>query len=200
MVWVKVCGITKVEDALMVANAGADAIGLVVGFPQSPRNLSIEVARSIRKRISKDLTTVLVTSFHEKGFGMKACECIQPDAVQVYGDVTPEELDAMGIRWKIRPIYADTSRQEALKGWDAILLDKSMGRGIPGDWSAEYEEVSSLNKPIILAGGLNPENVSVVVRKFRPFGVDVSSGVESRPGIKDRAKVLEFVRSAKGVP
>lgn len=199
MVWVKICGITRIADAMYALEAGADAIGLVVGFPHSPRNISIERAKEIRCALPRDMTVILVTNFYDRSFGIEACNHICPDGVQAYGDITPDMLDELGIAFKIKPISYHQVTQEDLKGWDAILLDSSMGKGLQGDWISYSKIARSLSVPVIIAGGLNAENVEHVVKIVKPFGVDVSSGVELSPGVKDRGKVIEFVKRAKSV-
>jgi phosphoribosylanthranilate isomerase len=180
MVRVKICGITREADLMAAARHGADAVGFVVGFPRSPRNLSIERARMLR---------ILVRAVRE----------IRPDAVQAYGDFDPDQLRELGARWIIKPVQARIDAGLDCDGFDAILLDSSMGKGLKPDWDICGRIRERCGLPVILAGGLSPANIRDAIRIVRPYGVDVSSGVESSPGIKDANMIREFVREVREV-
>lgn len=197
MVKVKICGITREKDLTAAASYGADAVGLVVGFPRSPRNLSIEMARALRRMAPPFLNIVLVIDGSNHDLLTRAIREIGPDAVQAYGDVDPDLLRDLGVRWIIKPIRAEPGVKLHQEGFDAILLDSSMGRGLMPDWRICREIRERLSLPVILAGGLNPQNVLDAVRIVRPYGVDVSSGVESSPGIKDAHMMREFIRRVR---
>ena len=194
MVRVKICGITRFEDLEQAARYGADAIGLVVGFPRSPRNLSIEKAKELRRSTPPFLDVVLVVDGSNQDFLIKAIKQIMPDAVQAYGFQDPSILRELGVSWVIKPIRSDTEIIDDLRGFDAILFDNSMGRGIKASWDISKRIREKVELPLILAGGLNPENVREAIKSVKPYGVDVSSGVESAPGIKDPRKLKEFIR------
>jgi phosphoribosylanthranilate isomerase len=198
MVRVKICGITRESDLMAAAMYGADAVGLVVGFPRSPRNLTIERARTLRRMAPPFLDVVLVIDGSDHNMLARAIREIRPDAVQVYGDVDPDQLRELGVKWIIKPVQANLDAVLDCNGFDAILLDSSMGRGLKPDWNIcrRIREMSRL--PVILAGGLSPSNIRDAIRIVRPYGVDVSSGVESSPGIKDAHMIREFVRRVRG--
>ena len=197
MVRVKICGITRFGDLEQAARYGADAIGLVVGFPRSPRNLSVEKARELRRSTPPFLDVVLVVDGSNQDFLIKAIKRIMPDAVQAYGFEDPSILRELGVSWVIKPIRSDTEIIDDLREFDAILFDNSMGRGIKASWDTSKRIREKIELPLILAGGLNPENVREAIKIVKPYGVDVSSGVESAPGIKDPGKLKEFIRRVR---
>ena len=197
MVRVKICGITRFEDLEQAARYGADAIGLVVGFPRSPRNLSVEKARELRRSTPPFLDVVLVVDGSNQDFLIKAIKRIMPDAVQAYGFEDPSILRELGVSWVIKPIRSDTEIIDDPREFDAILFDNSMGRGIKASWDTSKRIREKVELPLILAGGLNPENVREAIKIVKPYGVDVSSGVESAPGIKDPGKLKEFIRRVR---
>ncbi|MCS7133056.1 MAG: phosphoribosylanthranilate isomerase [Aigarchaeota archaeon] len=199
MIRVKICGITRESDLIAAAEAGADAIGLVAGFPNSPRNLPPERIRELMKIAPPFLDVVLVLNGEDERFAMKICEELRPDAVQLYGDASPEDIKALGVRWVIKPIKPGEKLDIGLKGFDAILIDGSMGSGKAWNWVKCLEIKEKATLPTIIAGGLNPDNVREVIEVVKPYGVDVSSGVERSPGIKDPDLINLFVRRAKEV-
>ena len=199
MIRVKICGVRRMEDMEAAAKAGADAVGLVVGFPDSPRNLSPDEAKVIRRQAPPFLDIVLVT-----GGGRLAledlCSTVEPDAIQVYSDVEPEFLRELGVKWVIKPVDVGEGVEVYAEGYDALLLDSGRGgTGRTHDWSLSRRIRDSVKIPVILAGGLTPDNVAEAIRAVKPYGVDVSSGVESAPGIKDHRKIASFIRRAKAI-
>lgn len=210
---IKICGITREEDLAVAAAAGADAVGFVVGVSSSPRNISLKQAEKLIKCVPIFVKSVLVmvpTGIDEL---VKIYEKLSPDAIQIHGENLPY---VSAIREKlpntplIRAINANPTNMlevaaEASKSSDAILLDSSArgrygGTGFVHDWDLSKSVKQVIHpKPLILAGGLNPENVKDAIRKVQPYAVDVCTGVESRPGIKDPEKVLAFVENAKDV-
>ncbi len=199
MIRVKICGVRRVVDLEAAAKAGADAVGLIVGFPDSPRNLTPEEAKVIRRQAPPFLDVVLVSGGNTRALE-DLCSVIEPDAVQIYGNVEPEIIREMGVRWVIKPVNVGREMEVDASGYDAVLLDS--GRGGTGrihDWSLSRKIRDSIGIPVILAGGLTPENVAEAIRVVKPYGVDVSSGVESAPGVKDHRKITSFVRRAKAI-
>lgn len=210
---VKICGITREEDLRMVSALGADAVGFVVEVPSSPRNISLKKAEKLIRLVPIFIKSVLVmvpTSVDEL---LKTCEKLSPDAIQIHGENLP---DASTLREKlpntslIRAITADPIdalevASDASKSSDAILLDSSAhgrygGTGIVHDWDLSKRVKQVIHpKPLVLAGGLTSENVKDAICAVRPYAVDVSTGVESPPGIKDPEKVSAFIRNAKEV-
>lgn len=209
----KICGITREEDLAVAVAAGADAIGFVVDVPSSPRNLTLEKAEELMKYVPIFVDSVVVTPASETNSLIKTYETLRPDAIQIYGE---NPLDASVIREKMRDVrliktvyvkIADVI-DEVIKisgFFDAVLLDsfaqgKYGGTGVVHDWQLSRQIRQMIEpKPLILAGGLNPENVQDAIRIVQPYAVDVSSSVELSPGVKDPQKVFEFIKNAKEV-
>jgi phosphoribosylanthranilate isomerase len=195
---VKICGVTTVEDALMCAEAGADLIGLNF-YPKSPRYLSREAATAITtalRALPKPLTLVGVF-VNETAETMNAVldEC-NIDLAQLSGDESDDVLDTMGERgFKAIRKHPDAMSDSSLLLLDAHAAGMYGGTGKTVDWG----RAAGLAKQcrLLLAGGLTPENVAAAVTTVRPWGVDVASGVESSPGVKDPVKVVSFIRNAK---
>lgn len=202
----KICGITRMEDALAAVEAGADAIGFVF-YAKSPRAVTVQLARAIIAGLPPFVTTV--------GLFVNASACelnetldaVPLDLLQFHGDETPDECAGYhrpyikALRVKAGDDIAASCA--AYAGASGILLDAYV-EGIPGgtgeafDWSLIPQ---GLSKPIILAGGLCAENVAQAIAQVRPYAVDVSGGVEQGKGIKDSAKIRAFmqaVRSSSG--
>jgi phosphoribosylanthranilate isomerase len=209
---VKICGITRKEDLDAAAVAGADAVGFVVGVASSPRNLSLSEAEKLIRQVPPFVKSVLVTVTRSID-DFEMYEKLNPDAIQIHG----ENLHAAAsVRLKIPntlligAVNAQHANDvdvvsRASKLFDAVLLDSFAngrygGTGVVHDWelSKRFKQVIH-PKPLILAGGLNPENVAEAVRTVQPYAVDVSSGVERQPGIKSHQKIVEFIKNAKDV-
>jgi phosphoribosylanthranilate isomerase len=210
---VKICGITRKKDLDVAAAAGADVVGFVVDVASSPRNIALEKAEKLIRQVPPFVKSVFVTVPLSIKELVETCERLNPDAVQIHGENLPE-VDAareqlsntLLIRAvKANPTYAIDNAARAAKTFDAVLLDsfthgKHGGTGIIHDWNLSLHIKKVIHpKPLILAGGLNPENVAEAVRTVRPYAVDVSSGVERQPGIKDHQKIVEFIKNAKDV-
>ncbi len=199
----KICGITRIEDALAAAEAGADAIGLVF-YPASPRAVGVQQARAIIAALPPFVTTVGLFVNASRCEISETLDAVPLDVLQFHGDESPESCDGFHRPWykALRVQSAEEVRREAARysGASAILLDAYVA-GVPGgtgevfDWSLIP---SDLALPLILAGGLTPANVQQAIAQVRPYAVDVSGGVESNKGIKDAAKVREFVRLTRG--
>ncbi len=209
MVRVKICGITRRQDLTIAVDAGVDALGFIVGFPKSPRNLSLETAEKLVKRVPPFVDSVLVTNSGTLSREMERVVRIGPDAIQLHGEL----VDQAGARARLRSSLIKVLQVKSgihtrlnanLRGYDALLTDTYKkgydgGTGLVSDWdecSILRDKIRPL--PLILSGGLSPGNVVQAITKVRPFAVDASSGVESAPGIKDARKIIEFVRLAKG--
>jgi len=199
---VKICGITSPEQALMAQDAGADLLGLVI-YPKSSRYVDMQRAVQIRQVIGPKTQCVVLLVNADEALVHEVIEQVKPDLLQFHGDESPvfcQQFNYPYIR-AIRmreglDIDAEVSAYHAEGGFlfDAWSEDQYGGTGHQFDWS---RLPTSTDYPLILAGGLNPDNVAEAVRMVRPDMVDVSGGVESSPGIKDRAKVAAFVRHAK---
>jgi phosphoribosylanthranilate isomerase len=204
MVQVKICGITREADAIAAAEAGADALGLMF-YAGSRRHVSLERGRELAEAMPAGIARVGVFVDADEAAVRKAIETCQLDTLQFHGDESPEFCGRFGpLRvWKaFRVAGADVLGMMAKFETDAWLLDAAVpgqwgGGGVGFDWDVAVE-AKSLGRPIVLAGGLTPENVREAVERVRPFAVDVSSGVESAPGLKDAGKIRAFVAAAKG--
>ena len=199
---VKICGITSPEQALMAQDAGADILGLVI-YPKSSRYVDVQRAVQIRQVIGPKTQCVVLLVNADEALVHEVIKQVKPDLLQFHGDESPvfcQQFNFPYIR-AIRmreglDIDAEVSAYHAEGGFlfDAWSEDQYGGTGHQFDWS---RLPTSTDYPLILAGGLNPDNVAEAVRLVRPDMVDVSGGVELSPGIKDRAKVAAFVRHAK---
>jgi phosphoribosylanthranilate isomerase len=200
---VKVCGITTLEDALVACEAGADALGFnfVPAAAKKGRNIEPEGAAEIAAQLPPFVTTVAV--------------CVNPaaedvahwltflDAVQFHGDETAAFCEPFAARsvkaFQVGPDFSlDTMSTYPTAGYllDSYSRDARGGTGETFDWTVAKEAVG-LGKPLVLAGGLTPDNVAEAIRAVRPYAVDTASGVESTPGKKDHDKLRSFVRNAK---
>lgn len=200
MVRVKICGITNPDDALQAAACGADAIGLVF-FAKSPRCVSPERAREIIARLPPLVTTVgLFVNEDPRTIRAVAARC-RLDRVQLHGDESPADcllpplrvLKALRVRDAESLARADEYPVDLLL--DAWSDQVYGGSGRQFDW--QLARALAARRPIILAGGLRPDNVAEAVAAVNPYAVDVSSGVERSPGRKDHEKVAEFIRRAR---
>jgi phosphoribosylanthranilate isomerase len=199
---VKICGITSVADGVAAAEAGADMIGLMF-YERSPRHISLATAAEISRALSPFIVKVGVFVNPDEDTVMRAIGDCGVSLLQFHGEETPEfctQFGAMSMKaFRVR----DAGSLLALPNYptDAYLLDAYSpdahgGTGAKFNWDLALE-AKNHGKPIFLAGGLTPENVGEAVRKVQPFGVDVSSGVESAPGQKDHTKVRAFVQAVR---
>jgi phosphoribosylanthranilate isomerase len=211
---VKICGITRIDDALAAARAGADAIGLVF-WPGTPRRVEFAQARAIAAAVPAFVTIVGLFVDPRPEEVRAALDAASLDVLQFHGD-EPQALCASFARPYIKAVpvrpgvdllqYA--SRYRDARG---LLFDAFEPGGMPGgtgrtfDWQAVATRLDGgLAQPLILSGGLTPENVGAAIRALRPWAVDVSSGVETRgddggphKGIKDPAKIVAFIRGVR---
>jgi phosphoribosylanthranilate isomerase len=196
-VFVKICGVRTLEDALWAAEAGADAIGFNF-WPSSKRYLPIEEAGKIAKKLPARLRTVGVFVDAEESEILKAFQHGAVDFVQLHGQESPEFCRKFAGRY-MKALRANEESLEKLDSYlcDLLLIDQDAqgGSGIRAD--VELARRAAQKRRILLAGGLSPENVGEAIRAVRPFGVDVAGGVESSPGVKDRTKVAAFITAAK---
>jgi phosphoribosylanthranilate isomerase len=201
---VKICGITCVADGLAAAEAGADMIGLMFA-EKSPRHISLKVAAEIASAVPPFVMKVGVFVNPTEELVMRAISECGLSLLQFHGDETPEFCTQFGLMcmkaFRIRD--AESLKELPKFQTDAYLLDAYSpeargGTGEKFNWDLAIE-AQKFGKPIFLAGGLTPENVADAVRKVNPFGVDVSSGVESAPGKKDTAKVRTFIAAVRVV-
>ncbi|MGZ4963351.1 MAG: phosphoribosylanthranilate isomerase [Limisphaerales bacterium] len=199
---VKICGITNVEDALVAAEAGADAIGLMF-YEKSPRFVTLEQAEAIHKQLPPYIIRVGVFVNLEAGLVGTAMSHCGLTMLQFHGDETNEFCCQFGMMSMKAFRMKDESTLQQLANFetDAFLLDsyvagKQGGTGEKFNWDLAIQ-AKNFKRPIFLSGGLSPDNVTSAVRKVVPFGVDVSSGVESVPGKKDHKKVRDFIAAVR---
>jgi len=197
-----VCGITRPEDGLAAVNAGADAIGLVF-YPPSPRAVTIEQAQAIVEQLPPFVTVVGLFVNETRDKIEQILQQVSIDLLQFHGDESPEMCEGYGRPWikAIRmkeevDLIAETAAYASSRGvlLDAYQAGKPGGTGNVFDWQRIPTELAGR---IILAGGLNPDNVDEAVRRVRPWAVDVSGGVEATKGIKDVQKIAAFIRGVK---
>ncbi|HEY3973679.1 MAG TPA: phosphoribosylanthranilate isomerase [Candidatus Sulfotelmatobacter sp.] len=218
MTWVKICGMTNVEDALVAVEAGADAVGFVF-YEKSPRYVSVEAAREIVEKLPESVEKVGVFVDSESEAIRAVVMGAGLTAVQLHGERSKESVvgdprnlaDCVAASKAILVIDGDSLIKEGFFMMDdvrekafAVLLDsrsngEAGGTGVTFDWepARAMAQMVSLHVPVIVAGGLTPSNVVDAMTIFLPFGVDVASGVEARPGKKDPGKVRAFVRAVR---
>jgi phosphoribosylanthranilate isomerase len=203
MTRVKVCGVTREADLRAVAEAGADAVGLISGVSvETPREVGADRAAELATLAPPFLTTVLVTMPETASDAVALAERVGADAVQVHG-VDPETAASIRDRVGTLLVATDADRAPAYERVaDGLLVDSvdesgAGGTGETHDWVRTRELVDALETPVVLAGGLTPENVAEAVDTVGPYGVDVASGTEASGGVKDHEKVRAFVQNTR---
>ncbi len=212
MTKIKICGIKTLKDALAAIEAGADYLGFNF-YPKSVRFIEKETCAEITSTLKREHPQIkLVGVFVNSSIDQikSILETCHLDLAQLHGDETPEMLKYFnGKAFKAIRLSASTSVDESVfpflksvpeSASPALLIDAAVkgvygGSGVTADWSAAAELAKKY--PLLLAGGLTPENVADAVRQVQPWGVDVASGVESEPGKKDAAKMSAFVKAVK---
>lgn len=202
MTRIKICGITRSEDALVCAQAGVDAIGLVF-YPSSPRHIAAAQAAAIARALPPFVTTVGLFVNPAAEQVEAVLDEVRLDVLQFHGDEPPEFCAGFGVPYlKAIRVKAGVDlvqcaiRYQAAQG---LLLDAYV-EGTPGGTgqSFDWELIpAGLPLPVILSGGLSPANVADAIRRVRPWAVDVSSGVEASKGIKDAAKIVAFIEGVR---
>lgn len=199
---VKICGVTRVEDALLACELGADAIGMVM-TPSSPRCVSIERARGIRDVLPALVDAVVLAHGLDAATVRAIIDGVQPGIVQFHGSEDAAFCESFGVRYiKAVGMDGDVDVRAIAAGHlraSGFVLDghppgQQGGRGRTFDWSRVPRD---LGRPILLAGGLNPDNVGGAIRAVRPWAVDLASGVECAPGVKDAAKMRAFFAAVR---
>ena len=200
---VKICGITSSEDALAAVAAGADALGFVF-YAKSPRAVSLAVVADIIQKLPPFISTVGLFVNEQRALIEETLSVCNLDVIQLHGDETPGDCLFPGQRVIKALRIKDAASLEHATDYDVsgLLLDAWSdqvygGSGETFDWSLLKDFARS--HPVILAGGLNPQNVADAIRQVRPYAVDVSSGIELSPGKKDLLKVAEFIRQVRSV-
>jgi phosphoribosylanthranilate isomerase len=201
---VKICGITSLADGIAAAEAGADALGFVFYEP-SPRCITVEAAAALVRHLPPVVLKVGVFVNAPEDLVVRTLRECGLNLLQFHGDEPPEYCLQFGLMsmkaFRVRGADSlQTLRNYPTDAWllDAYAPDKPGGTGDTFNWDRALE-AQIWGRPIFLAGGLTPENVAEAVRRVRPYGVDVSSGVEAAPGRKDHAKIRAFIQAAKSV-
>lgn len=201
---IKVCGITRIEDGLAAAMAGADAIGLVFA-EKSPRRVDLEQAQAISAALPPFVTTVALFVNAPPHEVERVVARVRPHCLQFHGEEMPEYCMSFGLPWlkaaRVKPGVDLLQFAARYAGAQGLLLDAYSpvahgGTGERFDWDLIPADMP---RPVVLAGGLTPANAGEAVRVARPWAVDVSSGVEAAPGIKDAAKVAAFISEVRNV-
>ena len=195
---VKICGLTNLADACAAGEAGADFLGFV--FAPSVRRVDPAVAGGFWPELPRGVPTVAVFRDQTVEEIERVLQLVHPDFLQFHGSESPDFCRSFGrpvIRALPARVPADLAPAEDFVDFAEIFL-VDLPKGDRGTLPAAVAAAAmKLPKPVLLAGGLNPGNVRAIVERFRPFGVDVASGVEASPGVKDHALVREFIRNAK---
>ena len=196
---VKICGITRVEDALIAVAQGADAIGLVF-YPPSPRYVTPAQAAEIVNALPAFITLVALFVDASRADVEAVLSQVNIDLIQFHGQETADECRQYGKSYmKAIRVKSDTNLVQYTTEYSdakALLLD-TYAEGVPGGTGQVFDWTlipKNLSKPIVLAGGLDVENVEQAIRQVKPYAVDVSGGVEFKKGIKDAAKIAAFMR------
>jgi phosphoribosylanthranilate isomerase len=217
MIWIKICGTTKVDDALASMAAGADALGFI--FTASPRRITPQIAAEIIAKLPESIEKIGVVVNETPQALAELAAQTGLTALQLHGDEPADQL--AGFRralsghkliktLQIRELFSDPHKLDGYlhegKNIDAILLDSGSaaargGTGMPFDWNAALPIVQRIKEifPVIIGGGLSSANVAEAIRLFKPWGVEVVSSVEVAPGKKDAAKLSAFIAAARGV-
>ena len=202
---IKICGITNLDDALAAIDAGADALGFIL-YEKSKRFISIEKAMEIVEALPPFVQTVAVTVDATREFSNLGWrkQLKHFNVAQLHGNETPVHCRAVS---KYLPVIKALPADRALAippenyPVAAFLIDTPSpehgGTGRAFDWNLALKFMKRTKKPVILSGGLNPENVASAIEAVHPYAVDVSSGVESSPGRKDHARLRDFIRLCK---
>jgi phosphoribosylanthranilate isomerase len=196
--FVKICGITSEEDALLSVALGADAVGFV--FAPSVRQVTAQLVHDITRRLPPEILTIGVFRDEHPDRVVDIVHRSGVRGVQLHGHEGPDEVEHVSrhVRWVIKAFAAGTPevREARRYGTDMVLLDASTpGSGSVFDWSLVADVPDGLR--LILAGGLDPDNVELAVETVQPWGVDVSSGVERSPGQKDPLRLKAFIERAR---
>lgn len=211
---VKICGIKNVEDALKSVEYGADAIGVLVGQEHNSKDfISIKTAKKIIESLPPLVSSVLVTHINNSEEISHMIKTIGVTTVQLHSDIDIQGIEKIKFNCpnvkiiKLVHVIDEKSMQQVdffANSSDAILLDtinnvtdQVGGTGKTHNWEIDRKIVEHTNAKIIIAGGLNPNNIKEAIHKIKPYGVDVNTGVQNKNGLKDYEKLKEFIRNAK---
>ena len=198
---IKVCGLTRKSDVLQATRQGVGAIGLVLYEP-SARNLSVEDAVELRNELPETVTAVAVVVDPDDHLLSRIVNEVKPDVIQFHGNEAPQRCREAGLPFfKTIRVQNSQSITEALDQYSeasALLLDTFDPNKVGGTGKTfVWDLVPSISKPLIVAGGLNKDNVGRAIQSLKPAAVDVSTGVESSPGIKNIKSIMDFVAAVR---
>lgn len=194
--FVKICGTTSEEDALLAVAMGADAVGFI--FAPSQRQVTATLARDITRRLPPEILTIGVFRGHSEERIVELVDQAGLKGAQLSGRETPEQTQFVRRRVPfVIKVFSDSNVTRAREyGADIVMLDNATpGSGVVFDW--RLAEGVPPGEKLLLAGGLTADNVSDAINQVRPWGVDVATGVESKPGVKDPRKLRAFIAAAK---
>ncbi len=199
---VKICGITREQDAAAVVESGADALGLVF-YPKSPRHVTLEQARNIATAVAPFVTVTGLFVNAPAELVRQVLATVPLGLLQFHGQETNAQCNCFGLPFiKSIAMQGETDLSSLMAGYpdaagfllDAWQPETHGGGGVVFDWQQVPEDIDA---PLILAGGLTPANVATAIRSVKPYAVDVSSGVERDKGIKSREKIKAFMREVR---
>jgi phosphoribosylanthranilate isomerase len=199
---VKICGITRVQDAIAVVQSGADALGLVF-YPKSPRHVTVEQAREIATGVAPFVTVTGLFVNASANLIRQVLTSVPLGLLQFHGQETNDQCNCFGLPFiKSIPMQSGTNLSSLLSPYpdaagfllDAWQPETHGGGGIAFDWQQVPE---GIHAPLVLAGGLTPGNVAMAIRTVKPYAVDVSTGVERDKGIKSREKIEAFMKEVR---
>ncbi len=203
---VKVCGHTRQEDITASVAAGVDAVGVITEVPvDTPRAVSLNHAAELLGSVPPFVTSVLVTMPPDVETAITLLDRTTPDVLQLHPNLDPEQINRLADRVDTTLVITvdptDTNITAYQAAADALLVDSvttdgAGGTGETHDWTKTRDLVAELSVPVVLAGGLTPDNVATAVSTVKPYGVDVASGVEITGGQKDHDAVAAFVQAA----
>jgi phosphoribosylanthranilate isomerase len=205
--WIKICGVTRNRDALLAAELGADAIGLVF-YANSPRALVATQISNVVANVSGSVSVIGLFVNPTREEVEVVLDTGLVDVLQFHGAEDEEFCNSFDIPYlkafQVKDIQSLDSALSKYRTATYILLDSYSGKKMGGtgqkfDWSIGEKIVRNLGQKVVVAGGLKPENIKDAVIKMNPFGVDVSSGIESSPGLKDAEKLRKFIEGARSV-
>jgi len=216
---IKICGITTAADSACAADAGADYAGVIVEIRGSPRAVAVGTAERICARSS--IPVIILLDKHRSDIADAAAR-IRPGGVQLIGDYTPDDIRMLKRTlacplWKTFRVprkstdarlvsdLSDEIGRACRAGLDAVVLDTLVpkqkgGTGLTCDWNTAARIVALAAAPVFLAGGIHPGNAADAAQSVRPAGIDVSSGVEKKPGVKDRQKIISLIARVAAMP
>lgn len=206
-IWTKICGTTRTEDAVAAAKMGADAVGLIL-FDKSPRAVTVDRCSELFAGLPSSMDRVAVLVNPELNLVAAALDSGVINMLQFHGEESEDFCQQFAVPYikAVRVRDYDQAMQEvaAYPSASMFLLDRFQenvpgGTGKTFDWSIAGRLVSDIEQPVVLAGGLSPDNVAAAIEQVKPYGVDVVSGVEATPGVKDLQKLERFIEASKSV-